>query len=313
MRARPPADLLAHLRAAHTPAGPDLRLLAEAGLHPLSGGRNNLVYAWHDPRAGTEICVKLYKIDERRRFDRESHALAVVAASGVDDVPVLLWQDPAKPYPVIGMTLLPGRPVVDIGPPAAQETALKALAALHARLHEIPLTGLLARLPRIDSTSHYLHRITTLWPRQLVDAADDRLTAEMLALLRRWDDSGDRQVLLAPVPPVFSRGDANLLNWLWDGRRIRCVDFEFAGHSDVAFDAADLTEHISARDVPDEVWENLAAGLGITDALMPRFRAAQRTCALRWLAVLWRQRATRVQEFTAQRERLLRLLATARL
>ncbi|WP_326644672.1 phosphotransferase [Streptosporangium sp. NBC_01755] len=86
----------------------------------------------------------------------------------------------------------------------------------------------------------------------------------MLTLLHPWEESGDRELLPGPAPAVFCRGDSNLLNWLWDGGEIRCVDFEFSGYSDTAFDAADLCEHISARDIDDEVWESLHADLGVT-------------------------------------------------
>ena len=66
------------------------------------------------------------------------------------------------------------------------------------------------------------------------------------------------------------------------------MDFEFAGYSDLAFDCADLTEHVSSRQagIDDQAWTEITglAGLGGED--QRRFEAAQRTCALRWLAVL---------------------------
>ncbi len=46
--------------------------------------------------------------------------------------------------------------------------------------------------------------------------------------------------------PVFGQGDANLANFLWDGERVRMVDFEDSGLSDRAFELAVLVEHISA-------------------------------------------------------------------
>ncbi|GAB7101898.1 hypothetical protein JCM4814A_02120 [Streptomyces phaeofaciens JCM 4814] len=106
---------------------------------------------------------------------------------------------------------------------------------------------------------------------------------------------------------VFSRGDSNLLNWLRDGHSSPVVDFEYSGHSTVHFDAADLIEHISAREIPDSTWSALLPDLGITPANRHLFLAAQRTCALRWLAVLWKQRHTRADEFAAQRTRVRRL------
>ncbi len=65
------------------------------------------------------------------------------------------------------------------------------------------------------------------------------------------------------------------------------ANFEFSGRSDIAFDAADQIEHISSRAVPDHTWHDLEANLGVDHHNRQRFHAAQRTCALRWLAVLW--------------------------
>jgi len=45
-----------------------------------------------------------------------------------------------------------------------------------------------------------------------------------------------------------------LANYLWDGHRIRIVDFEDAGRSDVAYELASLVEHLSARDTE---WDRL--------------------------------------------------------
>ena len=107
--------------------------------------------------------------------------------------------------------------------------------------------------------------------------------------------------------PFFPGGDSNLLNWLHDGDTVRCVDFEFSGRSDIAFDAADQIEHISSRAIPDDTWHDLEANLGVDHHNRQRFHAAQRTCALRWLAVLWKQRQRRAEEFTIQLDRVRQL------
>jgi thiamine kinase-like enzyme len=113
--------------------------------------------------------------------------------------------------------------------------------------------------------------------------------------------------LALPARPVFSRGDANLLNWLHDHDTARCVDFEFSGRSDVAFDAADQIEHISSRAIPDHTWHELEPHLGVDHHNRSRFNAARRTCALRWLAVLWKQCHQRAEEFTVQLDRVHQL------
>lgn len=55
-------------------------------------------------------------------------------------------------------------------------------------------------------------------------------------------------------PAVVGHGDPNLANYLWDGVRVRVVDFEDAGRSDVAYELATLVEHLSARGLDAEAF-----------------------------------------------------------
>src|SRR5215472_2575647 len=64
-----------------------------------------------------------------------------------------------------------------------------------------------------------------------------------------------------PLTPVFGQGDGYPGNFLWDGARVRVVDFEDSGRSDRAFELACLTEHIG-------MW--LEAGVD-ADGLLARF------------------------------------------
>lgn len=293
-----PTHLLSALRTARA-AGADAlaATLDEHGLHALDGGRNNDVFAW---TAGTTpICIKLYKKTDRQRVERERHGF--IHASSLGSAPEPLWLEEDPEQPALGMTLLHGAPILDVLDPAS---AIKSLAKTTRALQDVPLNEPLAGLERVDSIGHYIARLTDVWPGQLADAADDPRTPDMLALLHRWENSGDAELLAQPATRVYSRGDANLLNWLHDAGTTYVVDFEFSGFSDVAVDAADHVEHISARVIPDDVWVGAEADLGVTSDNRARFGAAQRTIALRWLAVLWKQRVKRVEEFTAQHERV---------
>jgi hypothetical protein len=293
-----PAELLTALRAARTGDAETMQNTLQAwSVRPLTGGRNNDVFAWAAPDG--EICIKLYKKTDRRRVEREWHGLSHVA--GLGSAPAPLWLDEYADQPALGMTLVPGTPILDGADPAA---ALKSLAEVTRAMQAVPLTEPLASLERVDSIGHYIARLTDVWPGQLADATNDPQTADMLALLRRWQESGDAETLSRPATAVYSRGDANLLNWHHDGDRTYVVDFEFSRHSDVAVDAADHIEHISARDVPDDIWNGAESDLGIDHSNRRRFDAAQRTIALRWLAVLWKQRDRRVAEFTTQHDRV---------
>ncbi|TMC10372.1 MAG: aminoglycoside phosphotransferase family protein [Chloroflexi bacterium] len=207
------------------------------------------------------------------------------------------------------MTFVTGTAIPDEAPDH-HEASLAGLIETWRHIHAVRVEGPLADFVRIDSATHYVERITNIWAKQLADNRTDPLTPKLEALVDRWAESGARQILAEPQPPTFSRGDANLLNWLHDpaSGKTGCVDFEFSGTSDPAFDVADLVEHISGRTFADDVWGDVVDALGGGDGTFTwRFRAAQRTCALRWLAVLWKQRHARSEEFNVQLERARRL------
>lgn len=171
-----PSSLLADLRRAHAGGPPPLADVQERhGLRPLTGGFQNAVYAWDDPATGPS-CLKLFpKGNHRRRVDREWAALTLLAEHGVADVPRPLWRDDRDGVPAIGMTLLAGTPLLAGADPQA---ALEGLARTCRRLREVPLSGLLAGLERVDSAAHYARRLTGSWPELLSRHEDDPLTAD---------------------------------------------------------------------------------------------------------------------------------------
>jgi phosphotransferase family enzyme len=300
-----PVDLLAELRK--YPAGQHINdeVLDALGLRPLSGGRNNVVYRWESPQG--PACIKVYRVDERRRIHREWQALTLLARHAITQVPTPLWIDLSPEQPALAMSLLPGVPVPELD---HSEDALRGVVATMIDLSNLPLSGELADLERIDAAGHYIIRITRIWAGQLTEHPSDALTRDLIGLLDRWAASQDVEILAEPAARIFSRGDSNLVNWLWDGTQVRCVDFEFSGYSDLPFECADLIEHISARDVADSTWEQLISAFPLdSDHDTQRFAAAQRTCALRWLAVLWKQRENRSEEFATQLDRVRRLHA----
>ena len=81
-------------------------------------------------------------------------------------------------------------------------------------------------------------------------------------------------------PAIVGHGDPNLANYLWDGLRVRVVDFEDAGRSDVAYELATLVEHLSARAV------DAAAFCARFDVDAGRLRAARALWAAFWLHLL---------------------------
>jgi thiamine kinase-like enzyme len=89
------------------------------------------------------------------------------------------------------------------------------------------------------------------------------------------------------APAVFSAGDGNLANYLWDGLRLRRLDFEYSGWSDRAVDLADLVEHDGSRATPDDEWDAVVEGFALPPPEQARFAAARRLWALFWTVLLW--------------------------
>ncbi|MEV4468654.1 phosphotransferase [Nonomuraea sp. NPDC049504] len=85
------------------------------------------------------------------------------------------------------------------------------------------------------------------------------------------------------VTPVFGAGDGNLANFLWDGDRVRVVDFEESGRSDRAYELSEVVEHVSTW-VDGDV--DIAAAVELSPQEERRMRECRRLHALMWLFLL---------------------------
>lgn len=86
--------------------------------------------------------------------------------------------------------------------------------------------------------------------------------------------------------PVVAQGDARVDNMLWDGSRFRLIDFEYFGVGDLAFEVADLAEHISARLGGLRDPEVVIAGFDLTPARLARVQAYRVVLATFWMLML---------------------------
>ncbi|ONI71186.1 hypothetical protein ALI144C_52715 [Actinosynnema sp. ALI-1.44] len=220
-----PHDLLTELRLLHREQPDALGAdLPAYGLIQLTGGRNNRVYRWSSPRG--PVCLKLYRTDKRDRARCEWTALRHLADHGVTATSTALWHDPHPELPAVGLRFVPGRLTTALDMPS---TALPAMVTVLGQIRQAPL-GPFASLGRLDSATDFIRRITTTWPEQLSQCADESLSRDMIALSGAWHDRGDANVLAEPAPCVFSCGDGNLDNWHWHDviSAIYALDWEFA-------------------------------------------------------------------------------------
>lgn len=180
-----------------------------------------------------ERLTKRYVSWSRGEHEREWTVLNRVHSYCPDLVPEPLAADLDADPPSVTMSVLPGGPLNGVVAAAQQESLAEGLR----RLWSVPTTDLPARRHH-PAELHAL--MTTLMadlhlPGRAGEAA--RAARSFLAGLR-----------LGPAAStVLGHTDPNLANYLWDGRRIRIVDFEDAGRSDPEFELADLVEHLGAR------------------------------------------------------------------
>jgi thiamine kinase-like enzyme len=103
---------------------------------------------------------------------------------------------------------------------------------------------------------------------------------------RRWNNSGDARRRLAEHRLILGQGDPNFANFLWDGGRVRLVDFEDCGPSDRGFELAILVEHLSAWSDTRLDADTFLALFDLTSAERGRVRTCRRLAALFWLILL---------------------------
>jgi aminoglycoside phosphotransferase len=249
---------------------------------------DDVVMAWRaatheiDVDAGRGVVIKRFRSWGRGEPAREWDALRLLAefAPGLAAAPVRA--DLAADPPVIEMSRLPGVPLGGAPLSAAQADALAlALGRLWNAVPRARLTDLNG--PGLNA-SQLAHRVAGMLAAQ--HTIDDR------ALVRRaWQAgadwfAGDALDGLNGGDVVLGQGDSNLANFLWDGTRVRIVDFEDCGPSDRAFELAVLVEHISAWSDAGLSAEVFLALFDLTAAEQVKVREYRRLAALFWLLML---------------------------
>ncbi|GAB3405337.1 aminoglycoside phosphotransferase family protein [Flindersiella endophytica] len=227
------------------------------------------------------VVVKRFRSWDRGEPRREWEALTLLARYAPGLAPEPVRAELAGDPPTIVMSRVPGEPLGERPIGSAQ---LDALADAIHRLHRAVPSDALRNLPRAFSPSVLADKAERLHGRHPPSA--DSLVRKAFSVGGAWLHGDDvPRLLAAEAELVFGQGDGNLANCLWDGRRIRLVDFEDSGSGDRAFELAELVEHLSAIDAGLEV----AALLGrfdLTRAESDRLFGFRRLEALTWFLML---------------------------
>lgn len=259
---------------------------------------------------GADRVIKRFRSWDRGEHLAEWHALTLLAEYAPGLAPEPLSADLAGEPPTVVMSLLAGTPLRGGHVDTAR---IEALAAAVDTLHTAVPPDRLAALPR------------RRWHEAEIVAQLRAWRAEPLApdtprsVIRAWEAGFRRLEAATPspdeTPAVFGPGDGNLANYLWDGMRVRVVDFEDSGRSDRGFELAEITEHVSSWVDTEFDAARFLDCFDLTRAERARLRHCRTLIALVWLVLLSWDAARRPAERrnppgTAERqaERLLALL-----
>jgi aminoglycoside phosphotransferase (APT) family kinase protein len=224
--------------------------------------------ATHELALSGDRMVKRYASWQRGEHRREWAVLVLVHAHTTDLVPEPLGARLDAIPPTLTMGVVPGEPLSG----ALTDAQLTGLEKALRELWSVPARDLPPRrLAPAEAFSVARTRFATV-------GRFDGVVGEAVAAVRGY------LVKLTPLPDhaesILGHSDPNLSNYLWDGSRVRIVDFEDAGRSDPAYELATLMEHLGARGTD---WTEFGARLGVDQG---RLREGRRLAASLWLHML---------------------------
>jgi aminoglycoside phosphotransferase (APT) family kinase protein len=229
-----------------------------------------IVVSTHALTFSGPVLTKRYRSWDRGEHRREWLMLQHIHRHAPELVPQPVSADLQASAPSITMTVLPGVPLK--GTVSARQ--LDALVVAIKQLWAVPREGLPAACSWRSSLP-FARRLTD-GPRP----AEPVTAAAYDAAVAWWDGPDPALLQTPPSVSVLGHGDANLANYLWDGHRIRIVDFEDAAISDPATELAILVEHLSARHLDADGFCTRF------DVDRVRLRAGRRLWAMFWLRLL---------------------------
>lgn len=188
----------------------------------------------HEVTYRGDIVTKRYVDGKQGGAEREWRALHLLA----EHAPGLAPEPIAFEAGVVSMTRIDGVSLRGRSVGAAHAAALtEAIGELLTAVPQPVVQTIPVRPWQREAVCDWVLQRCEAW--QPRNPLADRAVKEGLRWLKNWTpgESG--------VRPVFGPGDGNLANFLWDGARVRRVDFEDSGRSDLAFELAEMAEHVS--------------------------------------------------------------------
>ncbi|MFF7247089.1 phosphotransferase family protein [Embleya sp. NPDC008237] len=242
-------------------------------------------WSTHDIEFRDDVVVKRFRSRERAEPLREWRALGLLARYAPGLAPEPIREDLDGEPPVVVMSRLAGVPLRGRDLDRKQ---LQALAEAIGMLHDAIPTAEVVTLPACTWYPPVVEGKARAWSTGGRDLGSDPLVARAFESGCAWLSAWHTPPEPGPgIRPVFGLSDGNLANYLWDGTRVRLVDFEISGRSDRAFELAELVEHVSMWPAgTDADTEFLLSCFELTDPEIERLRDFRTLLSLVWLLML---------------------------
>ncbi|WP_327709740.1 aminoglycoside phosphotransferase family protein [Streptomyces sp. NBC_00464] len=202
-------------------------------------------WSTHALDLGPETVTKRFRPGSREQSAREWRALTLLDAHAPGLAPAPRQADLAADEPTVVMSRLPGGPLRGrrLG-----DRQLDALATAVSEVYGAVPAHVLDEVPVRPGHRQYLTGRIRAWAPRARPRVGPEVGWAMDGGLEWLAGTGLERSGLGPpdVRPVFGPGDGNLANYLWDGSRVRIVDFEESGRSDRPLELAEITEHVAA-------------------------------------------------------------------
>jgi aminoglycoside phosphotransferase (APT) family kinase protein len=231
----------------------------------------------HDVTIDGEVVRKRYRRTDRDEPAREWAALVLLDehAPGLGPRPLARETDP----PVVVMSRVAGDPLDTVLTPGLVTAMVESYRALFA----VPVPP---DTPRRHAHPEAFLRNNVEWIEEELKRTDlPEVVRRALGAARKWH--AEPPLGIDEIrDPVIAQGDGKVDNMLWDGSRVRLIDFEGFGVGDLAFEVADLVEHISSRLGGVRDPEAVIAGFELSPAQLERVAAYRIVLATFWLLML---------------------------
>jgi aminoglycoside phosphotransferase (APT) family kinase protein len=231
----------------------------------------------HDVTIEGEVVRKRYRRTSRGEPGREWAALVLLDrhAPGLAPRPIAREAEP----PVVVMSRVAGHALDTVLTP----DQLTAMVAAYRALFAVPVAPDIP--PRHWHPAAFVRNNVEWTDKECARTDLPDLVREALDAARRWHAAPPGRIDQVQ-DPVVAQGDGKVDNMLWDGSQVRLIDFEGFGVGDLAFEVADLAEHISSRLRGLRDPEAVIAGFDLGSAQLRRVEAYRIVLATSWLLML---------------------------